>query len=112
MSTQPNKRPWWQNWGCLLSGIVALLLVGGAIWIYLSLYQGRDIARVTGIPVKIGLPDCVQSYEQVVSISFHSISSGETVKDVTYICNGLMYSQEYNDFGILQGSIEWTLRGR
>ena len=107
-----SGRQWWQRPGCILAIVVPILLVAGGIWLYLSLYQGRDISRFTGVPVPIALPDCVTSVEQVVSVSFHSKSSGETVKDVTYTCDGRLYSHEYNDFGILQGSIEWTFKRR
>lgn len=102
-----GTRPWWMQPGCLLGGLITLVLVGGAIFLYFSFYQGRDISRVTGVPVKVSLPDCVKSHEQVLSISFHDKSS-ETIKDVTYVCDGRLFSQEYNDYGILQGSIEWT----
>ena len=107
-----SGRQWWQRPGCILAIVVPILVVAGGIWLYLSLYQGRDISRFTGVPVPIALPDCVTSVEQVVSVSFHSKSSGETVKDVTYTCDGRLYSHEYNDFGILQGSIEWTIKRR
>ena len=103
---------WWRRPGCILAIVVPVVLVAGGIWLYFSLYQGRDISRFTGVPVPIALPDCVTSVEQVVSVSFHSKSSGETVKDVTYTCDGRLYSHEYNDFGILQGSIEWTFKRR
>jgi hypothetical protein len=87
---------------------VLLLVVG--IGLYFSLYQGRDISRVTGVPVRIALPDCVTNPDQVISVSFHAKSAGETIKDVTYVCDGRIYSHEYNDFGILEGTIEWTYR--
>jgi hypothetical protein len=107
-----SGRPWWQRPGCILPPVVLLLLAIGGVWLYLSFYQGRDISRFTGVPVPIALPDCVTSVEQVLSVSFHSKASGETVKDVTYVCDGRLYSHEYNDFGILQGSIEWTIKKR
>jgi hypothetical protein len=107
-----GQRPWWQNIGCIASLAVAVLLLVGGVWLYLNVYQGRDISRITGQAVKIALPACVTSFDQVVSISFHTARTGETIKDVTYICNGQLFSEEYNDFGILTGSIEWTLRGR
>jgi hypothetical protein len=105
-------RPWWRRLGCVVPIVVAVVLVVGGAWLYLSLYQGRDISRITGRPVQIALPDCVTSADQVISVSFHSASSGETTKDVTYVCDGRLYSHEYNDFGILQGSIEWTFTRR
>jgi hypothetical protein len=107
-----GQRPWWRRLGCLASIVVVVLLLGGGIWLYLSLYQGRDISRITGRPVQIALPECVTSAEQVISVSFHSASAGETTKDVTYTCDGRLFSHEYNDFGILQGSIEWTFTRR
>jgi hypothetical protein len=110
--TSKNGRPWWQRPGCIFAIVVPILLVVGGIWLYLSVYQGRDISRFTGVPVKLTLPDCVTSNDQVVSVSFHSLPSGETIKDVTYICDGRLFSHEYNDFGILQGSIEWNIKGR
>jgi hypothetical protein len=94
--------------GGLLIGAVVLVMLVGGIWLYTSFYQGRDLSRWTGIPVKVALPDCVRGPDQIISVSFHSKSSGETVKDVTYVCDGRIYSHEYNDFGILQGTIEWT----
>ena len=103
---------WWRQPGCILAIVVVLLMAGAAGWIYFGLYQGRDISRITGVPVKIPLPDCVRSSEQIISISFHSTQSGETTKDVTYICDGKIFSHEYNDFGILQGTIEWTVKGQ
>lgn len=111
-SPKARQRSWWAQPSCLLTALVLVLLVGGGIFAYVSFYQGRDISRITGIATRIALPACVTSYDQVVSISFHSRGTGETIKDVTYICDGRMYSQEYNDFGILQGSIEWTIQGR
>ena len=76
---------------------------------YFTLYQGRDFSRYTGVAQKIDLPECVQNVDQVVSISFHSKTAGATVKDVTYKCDGRLFSQEYNDSGFLEGSIEWTI---
>ena len=108
--TSTAGRPWWRRPGCILSIVIPVLLLVGGAWLYLSFYQGRDISRITGRPVQIALPDCVNSAEQVVSVSFHSESSGETTKDVTYVCDGRIYSHEYNDFGILQGTVEWTYR--
>ena len=110
--TSRGERAWWRRPGCILAIVVPVALVVGGIWLYLSLYQGRDISRFTGVPVKVALPDCVTSPDQVISVSFHGVSSGETVKDVTYVCDGQIYSHEYNDFGILQGSIEWTIKRR
>lgn len=107
-----GQRPWWRHPGCLGTIAVVIVLVVGGLWIYFSFYQGRDISRFTGVPVRIALPDCVTSAEQVVSVSFHSQNSSETIKDVTYVCDGRVYSHEYNDFGILQGSIEWTFKQR
>ena len=106
--TSLAKRPWWQRPGCILSIIAPVVLLVVVIWLYLTLYQGRDISRVTGVPIRIALPDCVTNPDQVISVSFHAEASGETTKDVTYVCDGRIYSHEYNDFGILQGTIEWT----
>ena len=108
--TMSNRKPWWRRVGCILPPVLIILLLVGGAWIYLSVYQGRDISRVTGVPVKIALPDCVKSPDQIKSISFHTQSAGETIKDVTYVCDGRIYSHEYNDFGILQGTIEWTYK--
>lgn len=110
MSEMRRTRPWWLHPGCLAAGVIVVVMLVGGIWLYLNFYQGRDISRFTGIPVKIALPECVKSPDQLLSISFHSKSSGETVKDVTYVCNGQIFSHEYNDFGILEGSIEWTYK--
>jgi len=107
--TSSSSRSFWQNRGCLISAAVAILIVVGLIWFYFSIYQGRGISRWTGIPVKVTLPECVTSMDQVVSISFHKEADGETIKDVTYRCNDRLFSREYNDFGILQGEVEWVL---
>jgi hypothetical protein len=107
-----SVRPWWRRLGCILSIVAVVAVLVGGVWIYFSLYQGRDISRITGRPVQIALPECVTSVEQVVSVSFHSEASGETIKDVTYVCEGRVFSHEYNDFGILQGSVEWTFKQR
>ena len=112
VSTSGDRRPWWRRLGCIVSIAVVVVLLVGGVWLYLSLYQGRDISRITGRPVQIALPECVTSADQVISVSFHSVSAGETTKDVTYVCDGRVYSHEYNDFGILQGSIEWTFTRR
>lgn len=105
-----GDRPWWRRPGCILGVVVPIVMLIGGIWIYFSLYQGREISRFTGVPVKVEMPDCITNYDQIVSISFHKETSGETIKDLTYICDGRLFSQEYNDFGLLQGSVEWTLR--
>jgi hypothetical protein len=107
-----DERPWWRRLGCLVSIAAVVVVLVGGVWLYLSFYQGRDISRFTGRPVPIALPECVTSVDQVISISFHTDRSGETIKDVTYVCDGRLYSHEYNDFGILQGSIEWTFTRR
>lgn len=104
-----NPRSLWGRRGCLAAAAIAMLLVVGAIWFYLSVYQGRSISRWTGVPVKVELPECVTSIDQVRNISFHKNTNGETIKDVTYTCGGRLYSREYNDFGVFQGEIEWTL---
>jgi hypothetical protein len=107
-----SAQRWQRRPGCIVSiGVVIALLVGG-VWLYFSFYQGRDISRITGRPVQIALPECVTSADQVISVSFHSDRSGETIKDVTYTCDGRLFSHEYNDFGILQGSVEWTFTRR
>jgi hypothetical protein len=105
-----GDRPWWRRPGCILGVVVPIVMLIGGIWIYFSLYQGREISRYTGVPVKVELPACITSYDQIVSISFHKETSGETIKDLTYICDGRLFSQEFNDFGLLQGSVEWMLR--
>jgi hypothetical protein len=103
---------WWRNPGCLLAIAVVVLMVSAAGWIYFAFYQGRDISRITGVPVKIEMPDCVRSVDQVVSVSFHDTPQGETIKDLTYICDGKLFSHEYNDFGIMPGRIEWAVKGQ
>ena len=107
-----GARPWQRRPGCILSIAAVIALLVGGVWLYFSFYQGRDISRFTGVPVRIALPECVTSAEQVISVSFHSEGSGETIKDVTYVCDGRVFSHEYNDFGILQGSVEWTFQRR
>jgi hypothetical protein len=110
--TSRGARAWWRRPGCIAAIVVPIVLAVALIWIYLNIYQGRDISRVTGRPVQIALPECVTSAEQVISVSFHTDTPGETIKDVTYTCDGRLYSREFNDFGILQGSIEWTFTRR
>jgi hypothetical protein len=110
MAQTSTRRPWWAQPTCLMIGLATILVVGGLVFAYFSVYQGRDISRITGQAVRISLPACITSYDQIVSISFHSRSNGETIKDVTYRCDGKLFSQEYNDFGVFQGSIEWTLQ--
>ncbi|HYF65429.1 MAG TPA: hypothetical protein VD886_21565, partial [Herpetosiphonaceae bacterium] len=83
-----NPRSLWDRRGCLFAAGVLVLLVVGGIWFYLSIYQGRSIARWTGVPVKVELPECVASVDQVVNISFHKNANGDTIKDVTYKCDG------------------------
>ncbi|MBV7331689.1 hypothetical protein KFU94_26360 [Chloroflexi bacterium TSY] len=99
-----------KNWQWFLMGVlVALVLFGGVS----ACYQGRKISRWTGRPVRINLPAEVTSYQQVVSISFHKNSNGETIKDVTYMGRDeKLHSQEFNDWGILQGEIIWEIQGR
>ncbi len=93
----------------LLGMLVTLLVVGGLA----GCYQGRKISRITGQAVHIKLPQDLGSYDKIISISFHGTDQGETIKDVTYIgTDGLVHSQEYNDWGILQGTIIWELQGR
>lgn len=89
---------------------VLVLLLAGGLWLYFSFfYQGRAISRFTGIANEIALPDCITSRDQIISISFHKDANGNTLKDVTYVCpDGKIYSQEYSDVGVFQGSIEWT----
>jgi hypothetical protein len=105
-----SERAWWRRPGCILGVAVPIVLLVGGLWLYFSLYQGRELSRYTGVPVKVDLPECIASRDQIISISFHKETSGETIKDVTYECDGRIFSQEYNDFGILQGSVEWTFK--
>lgn len=107
--TIKTQRSWWSRPGCMIAVVALLALALLVPFVYFSFYQGRTISRYTGIPAKIDLPKCVASVDQVVSVSFHSKSSGETIKDVTYTCDGKLYSQEYNDSGFLEGKIEWTI---
>ncbi|HEY1015204.1 MAG TPA: hypothetical protein VGE07_21035 [Herpetosiphonaceae bacterium] len=104
-----SKRSWWSRPGCMIAVVAVLALILLVPFVWLNFYQGRTLSRYTGIPVKIDLPDCVTSVDQVVSVSFHSKTSGETIKDVTYKCGGRLYSHEYNDSGFLEGEIEWTI---
>lgn len=97
-----------QSWHWFLLGILFTVIMGGGIS---ACYQGRDIARFTGRPVHIELPEDIRSYDDIVSISFHKNSSGETLKDITYIgTDGLLHSKEYKDWGIFQGEIIWDLQ--
>ncbi|NOK59417.1 MAG: hypothetical protein GFH27_549283n123 [Chloroflexi bacterium AL-W] len=109
-TTSEKKRPWWLRLGCIIPPIVAVAILVLGVWIYLNLYQGRDFSRVTGVPVEVKLPECITNVDQIVSIGFHSRGAGETIKDVTYVCDDRIFSREYNDFGLLQGSIEWTFQ--
>ena len=96
----------WQ--GFLLGVLVTLLLFGGIS----ACYQGRKISRITGGVVRVDLPKDLDSYNDILSISFHKNSDGETIKDVTYFStDGKLHSKEYNDWGIFQGEIVWELAG-
>ena len=99
-----------KGWQWFVLGVlVALIVLGGLT----GCYQGRKISRLTGQAVHIDLPKDLASYGQIISVSFHTINNGETIKDVTYLgADGKVHSQEYNDWGILQGSIIWELPGR
>lgn len=105
------KRPILSKLTCgVIAAVVLLVLIGGVV-IYFNIYQGRNISRFTGIAVKISLPECITNPDQIISVSFHKNANGETIKDLTYRCNdGKIFSQEYNDLGILQGSIEWQYK--
>lgn len=93
----------------VLGVLTTLLLIGGIS----ACYQGRDIARITGRAVHVELPSDLTGYDQIVSISFHKNSDGETLKDITYLStDGKLHSKEYNDWGIFQGEIIWELAGR
>jgi hypothetical protein len=99
-----------RGWQWFLLGVVlTLALVSGIS----ACYQGRKISRLTGLPVQIKLPDDLTSYERIISVSFHKTAEGETIKDVTYFgADGKVHTQEYNDWGIFQGSITWELQGQ
>lgn len=93
--------------GFIIGILFTLFILGGVS----GCYQGRKISRITGGAVEIDLPEEVTSYEQIVSISFHKNSDGETIKDVTYMgTDGKLHSREYNDWGIFQGEIIWNLQ--
>lgn len=90
----------------VLGALVTLLVLGGVS----ACYQGRDISRWTGRAVRVELPNDLTSYNKIISVSFHKNSSGETLKDVTYIgADGLLHSREYKDWGLLEGEIIWEL---
>ncbi len=102
-----NKREL-KSWQYFLLGVLVTLLLVGSLT---ACYQGRKISRWTGQAVHINLPEDVRSYDQIVSISFHKNADGETFKDVTFIgTDGKLHSQEFNDWGILQGKIVWELQ--
>jgi len=63
-----------QSWHWFLLGILFTVIMGGGIS---ACYQGRDIARFTGRPVHIELPEDIRSYDDIVSISFHKNSIAE-----------------------------------
>ncbi|MEM7030031.1 MAG: hypothetical protein AAF629_10740 [Chloroflexota bacterium] len=93
--------------GFIVGILFTLVILGGVS----GCYQGRKISRITGGAVNIDLPEDVTSYEQIVSISFHKNSDGETIKDVTYMgSDGKLHSKEYNDWGVFQGEIIWNLQ--
>ena len=93
-----------------LLGVIFTVIMGGGIS---ACYQGRDIARFTGRPVRIELPEDIASYDDIIGISFHKNGNGETLKDVTYIgVDGLLHSKEYKDWGVFQGEIIWDLQKR
>lgn len=94
--------------GFLLGVLVSALLFGGVA----ACYQGRDISRLTGRATRITLPRDLASYDDIITISFHKNSSGETIKDITYIStDGTVHSKEFNDWGVFQGEIVWELAG-
>lgn len=96
--------------GIILAAVV-ILIVGGVWFYYGVIYQGRALSRITGIANQVKLPDCITSPEQIISISFHKGTNGESIKDVTFVCpDGRIYSEEYNDLGVFQGSLEWTYK--
>jgi hypothetical protein len=98
------------GWQWFLLGLLAALILMGGLT---ACYQGRKISRVTGLPVYIKLPKDLESYEDILTISFHKDAEGETYKDVTYIgADGKIHSQEFNDWGIFQGEIIWELQGQ
>ncbi len=98
-----NKSGWF-----LLGVLVTVLLVGGLT----ACYQGRRVSRWTGQAVHVELPDDLAEYEDIINISFHKNQDGETIKDITYLStDGTVHSQEFNDWGILQGEIIWEIKG-
>lgn len=96
-----------RGWQWFVAGIaVSFMLFGGVS----ACYQGRDISRWTGRAQVVELPDDLRSYEDIVSVSFHKNSNGETLKDITYIGDDdKLHSREYKDWGLLEGEIRWEL---
>jgi hypothetical protein len=98
-----------KGWQWFVLGVLVVLILGGLT----GCYQGRKISRLTGQAAHVDLPKDLASYDKIICISFHKTDDGETIKDVTYLAtDGKVHSQEYNDWGILQGSIIWELEGR
>lgn len=104
------RRPRVTKLTCGLIVAALVIIIGGSLLFYYSvIYQGRAISRLTGVANQVALPKCITNPNQIISISFHARSNGETIKDITFTCpDGRVYSEEYNDLGIFQGSIEWT----
>ena len=96
-----------RGWHWFVAGIAfSFMLFGGVS----ACYQGRDLSRWIGVAQSVDLPDDLRSYDDIVTVSFHKNSSGETLKDLTYIgADGKLHSREYKDWGLLEGEIVWEL---
>lgn len=63
-------------------------------------FQTRWASRITGEPIDIALPeDCVK----VINISFEPESKSVTCYDE----DSNVFSQEYSDWGVFQGRVNW-----
>ncbi len=87
--------------------VTILLVFSMAVLLISCGPQSRKLSRFTGLPVKLKLPkDCYK----VVSVSItNDTKNNNQIKNITYIAtNGKLYTKEYTDWGILEGSIEWS----
>ena len=67
--------------------------------------QSQYISRWTGIPVKINLPaNCISDYQFSFTKDDNITYKYVTCKNKDWI----WMTKEYNDYGVLEGSIEWT----
>ena len=83
-------------------GILLIILIWQSIFRSQSQYISRSW---TGIPVKINLPaNCISDYQFSFTKDDNITYKYVTCKNKDWI----WMTKEYNDYGVLEGSIEWT----